>query len=176
MARASSKDKASVTLQAQPGGPGTSETLTLDPVEYPCLTELLMGAKANSAQRELTQLIGRYWQARSTRRQVQVLAKMVVPSDDGRGEEVAVYVQDISGGGIRVAVLRSVNLLLMQLTHTRILVQTGAGEDPQILELPATFVRLAGYDDKYAYLASRFEALDTGLAMQLDQLSDLFFS
>lgn len=166
----------SVTLHADPGGPVTTETLTLDPAEYPYLTGLLTGPEAATAQLELTRLIGQYWQARSIRREVQVLAKLVVSADEGAGEELAAYVQDISKAGIRLAVLRTVHIGLTQLMNTRILLQVNEGEGERILDLPATFVRLAGHDDKYLYLAFSFEGLDTTLAHRIDQLSDLFFS
>ncbi len=170
------KTKGSVTLSADPGGPVTTESLSLDPDEYPFLTDLLMGPEAEAAQQELTRLIGRYWQARSIRREVQVLAKLIIGADDGGGEEIAAFVQDISKAGIRLAVLRTVEISLSQLMSTHVLLQVGMSAGEHIVDLPATFVRMAGHDDKYIYLAFCFEALDATLARRIDQLSDLFIT
>lgn len=167
------RTRGNVTLSADSSGPVTTESLSLDPAEYPYLTELLTGPQAEAAQQELIRFIGQYWQARSVRREIQVLAKLVVDAESG-GQEIAVFVQDISKGGIRLAVLRSVRIALAQLMSTRVLLQVDTGDGERILDLPATFVRLAGHDDKYFYLAFSFESLDAILAQRIDQLSDLF--
>ena len=170
---ADTDNKSNVTLAVGATGPVTTESLSLDPEVFPFLTELLTGPEAEIAQQELTWLIGQYWQARSVRREIQVLAKLVVDADDG-GDQIAVYVQDISKGGVRLAVLRSVRIALAQLMSTRVLLQVDTDDGEQVLDLPATFVRLAGHDDKYFYLAFSFESLDATLVQRIDQLSDLF--
>lgn len=170
------KDEATVILHAEVDGVVNTEVLTLDCRDYPCLTELLKGPEREPLQRELAALVSRFWQARSQRQELGVFAKLLVKGVLGEEEEKAVFVQDISKNGIKLAVLRSGSLDLMQLAEVRILLQLGSESPEDRLDIKAQFARVAGFDEKYAYLAFRFDALKEEQARRLDQASNLLMT
>ena len=167
---------ASIPMNLDIPGPVSQESLTLAGDEFPLLVDALNGPRGDALAAEMSTLIKRFRRDRAQRRPTKVFARLSVPSAEDAFHEELVVVQDVSRSGVRVAIPRSVSLDLRELATAHLVLQLGEPGDEHPVELPVSFVREHGADDRYTFVAFRFEALDGNRAELLDHVSNLFFA
>lgn len=167
---------ATIPLNEGVEGPVSQEALTLEEAEFPGLVKILNGPEGDALGLEMGRLIGRFRRSRALRLQTRVFARLLLPSAEEGVHEELVIVEDVSRTGVRVAIPRDVTLGLQELATAHLALQVGKTGDQRPLELPVLFVREHSADERYTYVAFRFEDLDTSQAALLDHVSNLFFS
>lgn len=163
-----------LTLTQSIDGFECRENLTISERNYPHISTMLAGQDGETLKSEIISLIGQFWRARAVRRQVDVVAKLVVFGVEEGADEESVLVQDISSSGIRVQISRGVALDLKDLTNVHFLFSVQEGDEYRRLNLAAEFVRVAEVGDNVMSLAFRFTSLDPEEARLLERGSSLF--
>ena len=167
---------ATIPLNEGVTGPVSQEALTLEQEEFPLLVAILGGPDGDAIGSEMGRLIARFRRSRAQRLQTRVFARLLLPSDGEGVHAELVIVEDGSRTGVRVAIPRDITLGLHELATAHLALQVGKAGDARPIELPVTFVREHSVDDRYTYVAFRFEDLDATQAALLDHVSNLFFT
>ncbi len=170
------KTLATIPLNEGVEGPVSQEALTLESDEFPHLVSLLNAGSGDELGREISRLIARFRRSRALRQRTRVFGRLLLPSADEEVQEELVIVEDVSRTGVRVAIPRAVSLDLRELSTAHLALQLGQPGDERPVELPVTFVREHSADDRYSYVAFRFEDLEGEHAALLDHVTNLFFS
>ncbi len=170
------KSLAFIPLNIGVSGPVSKEGLTVDGEEFPHLVAVLNGPDGDALAEELAVIVSRFRRSRAARREARVFARLLLPSTGDKPAEELVIVEDISRSGAKVAIPRDVSLNLRELATAHLVINVGEPGDERPIHMAVTFVREHGGDERYNYVAFRFEELDDAHAELLDHVSNLFFT
>ncbi len=131
------------------------EKISLDPDEFPLLSELLTGPEGERAEDELRRLLTKFRQGRAGRQTTDHKATFLL-TDSEQDVEIPCRIEDISASGIRIAIGRDVDLDLLRLMDARFIFEVGESGSVKTIDLQAWFIRVAEVTADKISLAFRF--------------------